>query len=429
VTVDSVNSGAPTPPVPPGDGEPSSPWGIRDFKLLWLGRLTAVLGIQIQSSALLWQVYEIARRDHPIEEASLYLGLVGLCQFLPLLAFTLPAGAMADRRDRKTTVAISILVEAGCAGGFLAMALHGSPPLWGLLAVAALFGAARAFLAPASQAFLPMVVGRRALPPAIAAQSIAFQTGAIAGPALGGVIVGVNVPLAYAAAMGLFLVGIGCFLLIRTSGKPRPVEGGLSPVESVKEGLAYVWKTKIVLGAISLDLIVVLLAGVALLTPIFARDILHVGPEGFGLLRASFGVGALGMAIYLSRFPIVRHGGRWMFAAVAVFGICTLTFGLSKAAWLSGLVLLVGGAADMVSVNIRQTLIQLATPDHMRGRVSSVSMLFIGASNELGEAYSGVAVRFLGPVGAAVFGGFGALAATGIWAKVFPSLRKADRLD
>lgn len=430
MTVESVDTGAPTPPTPPDPPEgPASPWGIRDFRLLWLGRVVAVLGIQIQSSALLWQVYEIARRDHPIEEASLYLGLVGLCQFLPLLAFTLPAGAMADRRDRKRTVWLSILVEAMCAGGFLLMALHGSPPLWGLLAVAALFGAARAFLAPASQSFLPMVVGRRALPPAIAAQSIAFQTGAIAGPALGGVIVGINVPLAYACAMGLFLLGIGCFLLIRTSGKPRPVEHRLSPVDSVKEGLAYVWKTKIVLGAISLDLIVVLLAGVALLTPIFARDILHVGPEGFGLLRASFGVGALGMAIYLSRFPIVRHGGRWMFAAVAVFGLCTLTFGLSKAAWLSALVLLIGGAADMVSVNIRQTLIQLATPDHMRGRVSSVSMLFIGASNELGEAYSGVAVRLLGPVGAAVFGGFGALAATGIWAKLFPGLRKADRLD
>ena len=199
-------------------------------------------------------------------------------------------------------------------------------------------------------------------------------------------------------------------------------------MESVKEGLAYVWKTKIVLGAISLDLIVVLMAGVALLTPIFARDILHVGPQGFGLLRAAFGVGALLMAVYLSRRPIVRHGGRWMFAAVALFGLCTLTFGLSKSVWLSGLVLFIGGAADMVSVNIRQTLIQLATPDHMRGRVSSVSMLFIGASNELGEAYSGVAVRFLGPIGAAAFGGIGALAATGVWAKFFPNLRKADRL-
>jgi len=432
VTTDSIDTAPTTPPVPPGPPGPSkgpaSPWGIRDFRLLWLGRVVAVLGIQIQSSALLWQVYEIARRDHPIQEASLYLGLVGLCQFLPLLAFTLPAGAMADRRDRKHTVTLSIMVEGLCALLFLAMAIHGSPPLWGLLAVAALFGAARAFLAPASQAFLPMVVGRRALPPAIAAQSIAFQTGAIAGPALGGIIVGFSVPLAYASAMGLFLLAVACFLLIRTRGKPEISNDKVSPVALVKEGLAYVWKTRIVLGAISLDLVVVLLAGVALLTPIFARDILHVGPEGFGLLRAAFGVGALLMALYLSRFPIVRHGGRWMFAAVAVFGICTLVFGLSKSVWLSALVLFAGGAADMISVNIRQTLIQLATPDHMRGRVSSVSMLFIGASNELGEAYSGVMVRLLGPIGAAVFGGFGALAATGIWAKVFPDLRKANKL-
>jgi len=407
---------------------PSSPWKIADFRLLWVGRVLAVLAIQIQSSALLWQVYEIARRDHPIEQASLYLGLVGLCQFLPLLAFTLPAGAMADKRDRKHTVTLSIVVEMACAGIFLAMALHGSPPLWGLLAVAAVFGAARAFLAPASQAFLPMVVGRKALPAAIAAQAIAFQTGAIAGPALGGLIVAVTVPLAYASSAALFLLAIGCFVMIKTSGKPQVVSTD-SPVALVKEGLSYVWKTKIVLGAISLDLIVVLFAGVALLTPIFARDILHVGPMGFGFLRAAFGVGALVMALWLSRFPIQRNGGLWMFAAVAVFGVCTIIFGLSKIVWISALVLFVGGAADMISVNVRQTLIQLATPDHMRGRVSSVSMLFIGASNELGEAYSGVMVRLLGPIGAAVFGGFGALAATGIWAKVFPSLRKADRLS
>jgi MFS family permease len=410
-----------TEPVQPPPEGPASPWAIRDFRLLWLGRVAAVLGIQIQSSALLWQVYEIARRDHPIAEASLYLGLVGLCQFLPLLALTLPAGALADRRDRKNTVTLSVIVEASCAVGFLLMALHGNPPLWGLLAVAAVFGAARAFL--------PMVVGRRALPPAIAAQSIAFQTGAIAGPALGGVIVGFSIPLAYASALALFAVAIGGLLLIRTSGKPAPSLLRVSAVDQVKEGLAYVWNTRIVLGAISLDLIVVLLAGVALLTPIFARDILHVGAIGFGLLRASFGAGALLVALYLSRFPIVKHAGRWMFASVAVFGVCTLTFGLSTSVWLSGAVLFLGGAADMISVNIRQTLIQLATPDHMRGRVSSVSMLFIGASNELGEAYSGVAVRFLGPIGAAVYGGIGALTATGLWARWFPDLRKADRLE
>jgi MFS family permease len=406
-----------------------NPWRVRDFRLLWIGRIAAVFGIQVQSSALLWQVYEIARRDHPIEQASLYLGLVGLVQFLPLLALTLPAGEMADRRDRRVTVMASIAVEALCAVAFLLMALDGSPPLWGLLTVACVFGAARAFLAPASQAFLPMVVGMKALPRAIVAQSLAFQTGAIAGPALGGVIVGLATPLAYGTSLAMFMVGLSAMLLIRTSGRPPRVEHAGSRWAAVKEGLKYVWNTRIVLGAISLDLIVVLFAGVALLTPIFARDILHVGPEGFGLLRAAFGVGALGMALYLSRFPIVRRGGRWMFAAVAVFGIATLVFGLSKVVWISALALFIGGAADMISVNIRQTLIQIATPDHMRGRVSSVSMLFIGASNELGEAYSGVMVRLLGPIGAAVFGGIGALASTGVWARLFPDLRKADRLS
>lgn len=405
-----------------------NPWAIRDFRLLWIGRLLAVLAIQIQSSALLWQVYEIARRDHPIEQASLYLGLVGLAQFIPLLALTLPAGEMADRRDRRRTVTLSIAAEGLCALAFLAMAVHGSPPLWGLLGVAFAFGASRAFLAPASQAYLPMVVGRAALPRAIVAQSLAFQTGAIAGPALGGIIVGVSTPLAYGVSLTLFLIGLGAFLIIRTPGKPTMVGEAANRWQAVKDGLAYVWSTKIVLGAISLDLIVVLFAGVALLTPIFARDILHVGPEGFGLLRAAFGFGAFGMALYLARFPIVRRGGLWMFGAVAAFGVATIVFGLSKIVWISAAALFVGGMADMISVNIRQTLIQLSTPDHMRGRVSSVSMLFIGASNELGEAYSGVMVRLLTPIGAAVFGGVGALAATGAWAKMFPGLRKADRL-
>lgn len=424
---------APTPITPDvaqqaQEAHGTNPWRSRDFRLLWIGRLVAVFAIQVQSSALLWQVYEIARRDHPIEQASLYLGLVGLVQFLPLLALTLPAGEMADRRDRRLTFVVSVAVEGLCAAAFLAMALHGSPPLWGLLAVAAVFGAARAFLAPASQAFLPMVVGMKALPRAIVAQSLAFQTGAIAGPALGGVIVGISTPLAYATSLAMFALALAALILIRTSGRPPRVADGGSRWAAMREGLRYVWTTRMVLGAISLDLIVVLFAGVALLTPVFAKDILHVGPEGFGLLRAAFGVGALLMALYLSRFPILRRGGLWMFMAVAVFGLCTLTFGLSKVVWLSALALFIGGAADMISVNIRQTLIQIATPDHMRGRVSSVSMLFIGASNELGEAYSGVMVRLLGPVGAAVFGGCGALVATGVWARMFPALRKADRL-
>ncbi|MFC0633866.1 MFS transporter [Brevundimonas balnearis] len=418
-----------TPPVAEAalDAHGSNPWRLRDFRLLWVGRLTAVLAIQIQSTALVWQVLEIARRDHPIEQASLYAGMVGLVQFIPLLLLTLPAGEMADRRNRKLTVAACIGGELVCAAAFLSLALIGHPPLWALLAVAALFGACRAFLAPASQALLPMVVGMKALPRAIVAQSLAFQTGAIAGPTVGGLLLAVSTPFAYGASLVLFLTGLTCFLLIRTDGRPR-LRAVQSRWAAVKEGLAYVWTTKVVIGAISLDLVVVMLAGVALLVPVFAAGVLDVGPQGFGFLRAAFGAGALAMALYLARFPILRHGGTWMFAAVAVFGVCTLVFGLSKIVWLSAVMLFIGGAADMISVNIRQTLIQIATPDEMRGRVSSVSMLFIGASNELGEAYSGVMVRILGPIGAAVFGGIGALVATGVWARAFPGLRKADRL-
>lgn len=406
----------------------ANPWRVNDFRLLWLGRLTAVFGIQVQGAALLWQVYDIARREHPVAEASFYLGLVGLVQFLPLLFLTLPAGEMADRRDRRWTVAASVAGEAICAALFLALAIQGSPPLWALLTIAAAFGACRAFLAPASQAYLPMVVGRAALPRAIVAQSLAFQVGAIAGPGIGGLIVGVAVPLAYAVALGMFALALTSLLLIRTSGRPPARQTAEPRWTAMKAGLAYVWKTKVVIGAISLDLVVVLLGGVALLAPIFARDVLHVGAEGFGLMRASFGFGALFMALYLSRFPIVKRAGLWMFSAVAVFGLCTLVFGWSRILWLSAAALGVAGAADMISVNIRQTLIQLATPDEMRGRVSSVSMLFIGASNELGEFYSGLVSRLLGPVGAAIFGGFAALSATGLWAWKFPGLRKADRL-
>lgn len=411
----------------------TNPWIIRDFQLLWFGRLAATLAIQIQSTAVIWQVLDIARLGGAsVEKAALYAGAVGLMQFLPLMLLTLPAGEMADRRDRRLTVAASVAGELVCAVIFLVLALRGSPPLWSLLAVAVLFGTCRAFLAPASQAFTPMVVGRAALPRAIVAQSLGFQTGAIAGPALGGLLLGVSIPLAYGVSGVLLVAALTAILMVRTSGKPANAEEGGSfgdRVQAVAEGLSYIWKTRVVIGAISLDLVVVLLAGVALLIPIFARDILKIGPEGFGLFRASFGVGAFVMALFLSRFPIVRRGGVWMFGAVGVFGVCTLVFGLSRIAWLSGLALFIAGAADMISVNIRQTLIQLATPDHMRGRVSSVSMLFIGASNELGDAFTGLVASLLRPVGAAVFGGVGALIATGVWARLFPGLRNADRLE
>lgn len=412
---------------PPPDPQPSTnPFRLRDFRLVWFARTAAVLAIQIQGATLLWQVYIEARKTHTVKEAALYLAFVGLMQFLPLLALTLPAGEAADRHERKLVMALCIAGEALCAALFLALSLGGDPPLWALLAIAALFGASRAYLAPASQAMLPMLVPRVALPRAIVTSSLAFLLGSIAGPALAGPIMGVSVSAAYGAALGLFVAAGLLVLMIRTNTRPQAQPG--SRWELMKEGLAYVWNNKIVFGSISLDLVAVLLAGATLLVPIYAHDILKVGPEGYGLMRAAFGMGALVVTLILWRWTITANAGTWMFASVAVFGVATVVFGVSTWLWLSVAALFIAGAADMISVNIRQTLVQIATPDHMRGRVSSVSMLFIGASNELGEFESGIAARILGPVGAAVFGGVGAVVATVLWAWWFPQLRKADRL-
>ena len=414
---------------PPPDPQPSSnPFRLRDFRLVWFARTAAVLAIQIQGATLLWQVYVVARQTHTVKESALYLAFVGLMQFLPLLALTLPAGVAADRHERKLVMALCIAGEALCAALFLGLSLSGNPPLWALLAIAALFGASRAYLAPASQAMLPMLVPRVALPRAIVTSSLAFLLGSIAGPALAGPIIDHgSVAAAYGAALGLFLAAGVLILMIRTNTRPDIQPG--SRWELMKEGLAYVWNNKIVFGTISLDLVAVLLAGATLLVPIYAHDILKVGPQGYGWLRAAFGMGALVVTLILWRWTITKRAGAWMFGSVAVFGVATVVFGVSTILWLSLAALFIAGAADMISVNIRQTLVQIVTPDHMRGRVSSVSMLFIGASNELGEFESGIAARILGPVGAAVFGGVGAVVATVLWAWWFPALRKADKLD
>jgi hypothetical protein len=248
----------------------------------------------------------------------------------------------------------------------------------------------------------------------------------VAGPSIAGFLIEVSPALAYGVSLGLFGLSLAALIPVRIERRIDPPSG--SRWALMREGLAYVWRTRVLFGAISLDLVAVLLGGATALMPAFAYDILHVGPQGFGYLRAAPGVGAVLMGLYLSRRPIRRFAGFWMFTGVALFGVATIVFGYSKLFWLSILALVVLGAADLVSVNVRQTLIQLTTPDHMRGRVSSVSMIFISASNELGEFETGVVARLLGVVGAAVFGGVGSLAATGVWAWRFPQLRKADRL-
>ncbi len=415
----------PEPLQPPEDKR--HPLQIADFRAFWLSRLCGVLGASAQSAAIAWQVYDIARQKEGIAESALYVGLIGLAQFLTLFAFTIPAGILADRIDRKKIVTLVLLGQLLLSIGFFAYTFLPHAPFWGLFALSAVLGALRAFNAPASSAIGPMLVPKHILPQAIAVNSMAFQMGLIVGPALGGVLVGVSPRFAYGFCAVLSLVAAGLVLTLKTPTAPDAPAG--SKMEMLKEGIAYIWGNKIILGAISLDLFAVLLGGATALMPIFVKDILHAGPQMFGLLRASPAIGAIVTSFLLSNWPIRRHAGPWMFGGVAIFGVATIVFGLSKIIGLSIAAMIVLGAADMISVYVRGTLVQIVTPNHMRGRVGSVSYLFIGASNELGEFETGVVARIMGPIGAALFGGIGSLVVTGAWIKLFPTLFKADRLE
>ncbi|MDP1632335.1 MAG: MFS transporter [Caulobacter sp.] len=400
--------------------------GQRDFVLFWLSRWTAVLGVQVQSVALGWHVYDLARETMDVKRAAFMVSMIGLVSFVPVLLLALPAGETADRHNRRGILLLCYAAEIAIAALLAVAAFAGWASIPMLLMTAAAFGAARAFFAPANTALGPMLVPRALLPRAIAWQSLAWQTASIGGPALGGILVAISPGLSYSVAVAFYLIAAATVLMIKTNAQPQVQPG--SRWDLMKEGLAYVWNNKIVFGAISLDLFAVILGGATALLPVFARDVLHVGAEGFGLLRAGPAIGAAAVAIWLASNPIRKNAGAIMFASVALFGIGTIVFGLSKLMWLSIAALILLGAADMISVFIRQTLVQLVTPDHMRGRVATVSSLFIGASNELGEFESGVVARFFGPVAAAVFGGVGALIVTGTWARLFPDLRKVDRL-
>ena len=410
-------------PAAPG----ASPFRRPDFTLFWANRAFGTLGVQIESVAIGWQVYTVARLTHSVEESAFLVGMVGLAQFLPLFALTLIAGETADRYPRKTILLSCIGVEIVCALGLGLLSLHPQPSLVPIFAIAAVFGAARAFFSPASSAMGPMLVTREELPRAVAWSSLAWQGGSVVGPMIGGFLLILSPFAAYTGAAALYVAAVGVLLFIRTD--TRPAHHGRPRWEMIKEGVVYVRDNKIVLGAISLDLFAVLLGGATALLPVFARDVLpHAGKEGFGFLRASPAVGAAIVAFVLGRWPLQRRAGLWMFGGVAVFGLATLLFAISKDLWLSCFALAVLGAGDMISVYVRQTLVQIVTPDAMRGRVSAVSGLFIGASNELGEFETGIVARLMGPVGAALFGGFGSLAVVGVWSQLFPSLRKADRL-
>ncbi len=416
----------------PGDSAPSPDTSTRallrerDFLLFWVARFSSTLGVQIQSVALGWQVYAIARLTKSVGESAFMVSMIGLAQFLPLFLLTLVAGETADRRTRKLIVAATLALDAVSASVLLVLALLGSHHLWPIFTISVMFGASRAFLSPASSALGPMLVPRPLLPRAIAWNSLSWQAGSIIGPAIGGLLLIHSPAMAFSASLVLYLTAASLALLIRKPTRPEQQPG--SRVELIKEGLAYVWNNKIVFGSISLDLFAVILGGATALLPVFAKDVLHIGPGGFGLLRASPAIGATLVGLYLAANPIRRHAGAIMFAGVAVFGLATTVFGLSKLVWLSVPALAVLGGAVMLSVYVRQTLVQIVTPDAMRGRVAAVSGVFISASNELGEVESGAVAWLLGPVGAAVFGGVGAMAVTALWAFLFPDLRKADRL-
>ena len=378
--------------------------------------------MQVQSAAVGWHIYKLTQ--DPFD-----LGLVGLAQFGPMFALTLYAGDIADRFERRRILAASYFVEATCAALFLGLIVAGVAVTWPYFATLVLFGAARAFSAPASQSFLPQIVPAEDLPRAISVSSTVFQVAVIAGPAIGGAVLLLGTDAAYAISLALFLTSATLIYGIRMTQRPRTEGLPGSLFERVAEGVAYVRRRQELFGAISLDLFAVLLGGATALLPFFANEILHVDSFGFGLLKAAPAIGAALMSAALTLRPIERHAGMKMFVCVAIFGAVTIVFGLSENFYLSLFALVVLGATDMVSVNVRHSLTQLATPDHMRGRVSAVNMLFIGASNELGEFESGVTADWWGTVPAVIVGGAGTLAIVGLWAYWFPALRNVDRMS
>jgi MFS family permease len=382
-------------------------------------RLLATLAAQIQTVAVGWQVYAITR--DPLD-----LGLIGLSQFLPFVILILPAGQIADRFDRRRIVTLCYAGETLCAVMLLLFTVYDITDPWPIFGAMILLGCARAFSMPSGQALLPNLVPAQDFGRAVALNSSVFQISTVLGPALGGVIylAGPNVVYTSVAALAL----IATLLMMRVDAPPRDARlhetAGLATLLS---GLKFVWSKPIVLGAISLDLFAVLFGGATALLPIFASDVLHVGPTGLGLLRTAPGIGAAVCAVWLALYPISRNVGYWMFAGVFVFGGATLTFGLSTSFWLSLVALIALGAGDMVSVYVRHLLVQLETPDAIRGRVSAVSAVFIGASNELGEFESGLTAKWWGATRAVVIGAVATLVVTGVWARLFPVLWKMQR--
>lgn len=407
--------------------EPISPLQIADFRKFWLARFASVIATTGMVVVIGYQVYDVARADYgmSIPEASLYLGLLGFAQFVPLMLLTPIAGLVADRFDRRYVAGCSALVDCLIALGLGIVTAAELRSLPILFAFAAAHGAVRVFVSPAMASIAPNIVPARLIPRAIAFNAIAFQAGGVTGPAAFGFLFAEHPPLPYWTAAVLMLVSSVTVLSIGRMPRPHGKDEAPGPLRQIIGGFRFVRKERFLLGCITLDLFAVLLGGVTALMPVFARDILGVGPEGLGQMRAAQAGGAALVAIWLSWKPLASNVGMKMLWAVGVYGAMTAMFGLSREFLFSLALLALLGAADMISVFIRSSLIQLNTPDDMRGRVSAISGLAVSASNELGEMQSGLAAALLGATGAVVFGGVGAIFVTVLWVWIFPEIRRA----
>jgi MFS family permease len=394
-------------------------FGHRPFLAYWLARFLTTFATQIVSVAVGWQIYDLTR--DPFD-----LGLVGIVQFLPSLLLVLVTGAVADRFGRRLIMGAATLMEGCCALMLLVLTLNGltSPlPVFGVLF---LFGIARAFFGPAAASLVANLVPAKDFANAVAWNSSAWQTATIVGPVAGGLLYGLSAEAAYGTAIVFMMLATALVMMIPRQDAPAAADR--PTLSSLLAGFAYIRRDKVVLGAISLDLFAVLLSGATALLPVYARDILHLGPWGLGMLRAAPGVGAILVAVWLTGHPLRDRAGHILFVFVALFGVATIVFGVSTVPWLSILALALLGATDMVSVYVRETLIQLWTPDAVRGRVNAVNMVFVGASNELGEFRAGMMAAWIGTVHAVALGGVGAIVVAGLWAWMFPELRKVRSL-
>lgn len=392
----------------------------RPYLLYWLARLFATFAVQIVVVAVGWKVYDLTHDP-------MALGYVGLMQFLPAFLLVLVTGTVADRISRRLIIVVCFGIEAAAAIWLFVLSWTASPSVAPIYLILLVLGIARAFMGPAMQSVVPNLVPRAALANAIGWVSSSWQVAAIGGPVAGGLLYGISELVAFGTSVVLLAAAVALMLALPPITVAQQAK---EPAwQAVSAGFRYVFSNRIVLGAISLDLFAVLLGGAVALMPVYASDILVLGPAGLGMMRAAPGVGAILVAAFLARFPIRAMAGVKMFLGVAVFGLATVVFGVSVTPWLSILCLGLMGAGDMISVYVRETLIQLATPDELRGRVSAVNMVFVGASNELGEFRAGSMAALIGTVPAVVFGGIGTLAVAGLWSVIFPDLRRAEKLD